>query len=133
MDQRTQIEECIYIVDDESTLAQMANTILSFRGYRARIFNDPVKALEHLKSSPRKPSLLITDCIMGSLSGLELIEESKRAVPQLKTILMSGTITEEFVQKCSVVPDRFIPKPYAADTLLDMVDELMQGPPKEGI
>ena len=123
--------ERIYIVDDESALGQMANTILSFRGYQASVFSDPAKALEHLQSSDRKPVLLITDCIMGSMSGIELIEECKKAVPGLKTILLSGTITDEFVQKCPVQPDRFIPKPYAADTLLDTVDELI-GPENPG-
>ena len=117
--------ECIYIVDDESALGQMANTILSFRGYQASVFTDPSKALEHLQSANRKPILLITDCIMGSMSGIELIEQCKKAVPGLKTILLSGTITDEFVQKCAIQPDRFIPKPYAADTLLDTVDELI--------
>jgi DNA-binding NtrC family response regulator len=119
-------KEFIYIVDDESALGQMANTILSFRGYKARVFSDPVKALEHMQNAGNKPSLLITDCIMGTMNGLELIEHFKTALPSLKTILMSGTITDEFVQKCPVRPDRFIPKPYSADTLLNVVDELME-------
>jgi len=116
-------------VDDESALAQMANTILSFRGYRARIFNDPNSALEFLEKAKIKPSLLITDCIMGSMNGLELIEAFKKLVPDLKTILMSGTITNDFVQKCPVIPDRFIPKPYPADLLLDAVDDLFRPNP----
>jgi len=119
-------KEFIYIVDDESALGQMANTILGFRGYRARVFNDPAKALEHMQKSGAKPALLITDCIMGTMNGLELIEQFKKVLPELKTILMSGTITNEFVQKCPVRPDRFIPKPYSADTLLNTVEELME-------
>jgi DNA-binding NtrC family response regulator len=126
MEPGTQPEECIYIVDDESALAQMASTILSFRGYRARVFNDPNSALKFLEESSIKPSLLITDCIMGSMNGLELIEEFKKAVPGIRTILMSGTISNEFVQRCPVTPDRFIPKPYPADLLLDAVDQLIK-------
>jgi len=120
-----QDKEFIYIVDDESALGQMANTILSFRGYEARVFNDPVQALEHMQKAEKKPALLITDCIMGAMNGLELIEQFKKANPALKTILMSGTITNEFVEKCPVRPDRFIPKPYSADTLLNAVHALI--------
>jgi DNA-binding NtrC family response regulator len=125
VDEIAQNKEFIYIVDDESALAQMANTILGFKGYRAHVFNDPAKAFEHMQNAGIKPALLITDCIMGSVNGLELIEQFKKVLPELKTILMSGTITNEFVEKCPVRPDRFIPKPYSADTLLNIVEELM--------
>jgi len=130
VDEPIQNKEFIYIVDDESALGQMANTILSFRGYRAHVFSDPAKALEHMQTAGIKPALLITDCIMGTMNGLELIEQFKKALPELKTILMSGTITQEFVQKCPIRPDRFIPKPYSADTLLNMVAELMEADDK---
>lgn len=131
MEPGTQPEECIYVVDDESALAQMVSTILSFRGYRPRVFNDPALALEFLEKAPTKPSLLITDCIMGSMNGLELIEKFKEAVPGIRTILMSGTITDEFVQGCPVTPDRFIAKPYPAKVLLDAVEQLIK--PDTGI
>src|SRR5262245_1267066 len=123
--QRPQTEPCIYIVDDESALAQMTNQVLSLRGYNAAVFDDPLKALEHLKSTPRDTVLLITDCIMGRMNGLELIEEFQKRVKNLRTILLSGTITDEFVQKCQVQPDRFLAKPYGTDALLEFVDELM--------
>jgi DNA-binding NtrC family response regulator len=117
---------CIYIVDDEAALAQMANHILSLRGYQAAVFSDPAEALRHLKSSPTPAALLITDCVMGEMNGLELIEEFRKQVKDLRTILLSGTITDDFVRKCPTKPDRFIPKPYGADALLDTVDELMR-------
>ena len=116
---------CIYIVDDESALAQMNQSILGLRGHTAAVFNDPAKALEHLKKFPVESVLLITDCIMGSMNGLELIEEFQKHVKNLRTILLSGTITGEFLQKCQIQPDRFLAKPCDADALLDAVDELL--------
>lgn len=120
-------EPCIYIVDDESALAQVANHILSLRGYRAAVFSDPNQALEHLKKFPTDSLLLITDCIMGKMNGLELIEEFQKRVKNLRTILLSGTVTGDFLEKCQVQPDRFLPKPYGADALLDAVDALITG------
>jgi two-component system, cell cycle sensor histidine kinase and response regulator CckA len=122
--QSTQPETRIYIVDDESALASMAEQILGLGGYRATVFDDPAKALEEIKKSAKGSVLLITDCIMGKMNGLELIEEAQKHVKDLRTILLSGTITGEFVRKCQVQPDRFLAKPYAADKLLMLVDEL---------
>ena len=119
------LEPCIYIVDDESALAEMASHILRVRGYDPAVFCDPVEALKSLKTAPAESVLLITDCIMGSMNGLELIEEFQKHVKHLRTILLSGTITDEFVQRCQVQPDRFLAKPYAADALLNAVDDLL--------
>lgn len=118
-------EPCIYIVDDESALAQMACHILGLRGYQAKVFSDPNTALEHLNNHPADSLLLITDCIMGKMNGLELIELFQKKVKHLRTILLSGTVTGEFLEKCQVQPDRFLPKPYGADALLEAVDQLM--------
>jgi DNA-binding NtrC family response regulator len=126
-------EPCIYIVDDESALAQMTHAVLGLHGYKAAVFNDPAKALAHIQHHRHESVLLITDCIMGSMNGLELIEEVKKSVPKLRTILLSGTITDEFIRQCQVQPDRFIAKPFVADTLVRTVGELVKENSKPGI
>ena len=62
---------------------------------------------------------------MGSMNGLELIEQFSKSVPDLRTILMSGTITDDFLQKCQLQPDRYLAKPYSAEVLLKAVEELL--------
>lgn len=109
----------------------MTNRILELRGYKASVFNNPADAIAHLKQHPCDKVLLITDCIMGHMNGLELIEEFSRRVKHLRTILLSGTITGEFVRNCQVQPDRFLAKPYGPDSLLDAVDELVGRSPQE--
>jgi DNA-binding NtrC family response regulator len=121
----------IYVVDDETVLAQMTSSLLGVQGLKPLVFNNPVKALDHIRNNPTDTALLITDCIMGPMNGLELIEEFQKVVANLRTILLSGTITNEFIKACQVQPDRFIPKPYASDTLLRAIDELMGMPTKQ--
>jgi DNA-binding NtrC family response regulator len=116
----------IYIVDDETALAHMTNSLLTLHGYSAVVFHQPEKAVDHLTQNPTDSVLLITDCIMGTMNGLELIEEFQKRVPNLRTILLSGTITDEFIRKCQVQPDRFIAKPYTADVLLGTIEELIR-------
>jgi DNA-binding NtrC family response regulator len=123
-------EPCIYIVDDEAALASLTNRVLELRGYHAAVFNSPADAIAHLQQHPSDRVLLITDCIMGKMNGLELIEEFSKRVKDLRTILLSGTITGDFVRGCQVQPDRFLAKPYGPDALLDAVESLL--PPKAG-
>lgn len=118
-------EPCIYVVDDESALANLTNRVLELRGYKAAVFHSPAEAIANLKQNPSDHVLLITDCIMGKMNGLELIEEFAKRVKHLRTILLSGTITGEFVRNCQVQPDRFLSKPYGPDALLDAVEELL--------
>jgi YesN/AraC family two-component response regulator len=59
------------------------------------------------------------------MSGLELIKLSRETAPDLKTILVSGTVTEDYVSTSGVRPDRFIAKPYNVQVLIGAVRELM--------
>ena len=52
----------------------------------------------------------------------------RQHAPGLKTILLSGTVTDEYVQSQSVKPDRFIPKPYNVRVLISAVKELVGSP-----
>jgi two-component system, cell cycle sensor histidine kinase and response regulator CckA len=122
-------ELSIYIVDDEEALGEMAHQILALSGYEASVFSDPADALVAMRDATEKPVLLITDGMMGSMNGLELIEQFKKVVPAGKSILLSGTITDELMREHTVRPDRFIPKPYSADRLLRTVEELLPPPP----
>lgn len=117
---------CIFIVDDEATLAEMAEQILALRGYKATVFTNPVKALKQITSGKPKPHILITDYLMGCMNGLELIEEYKQAVPKGKSLLMSGTITEDVRATARVSPDVFLPKPYRAEDLLKALDQIIK-------
>ena len=116
----------IYVVDDETTLAEMAEQILALRGFKATVLTNPVKALKQITSGKAKPHILITDYLMGCMTGLELIEEFKRVAPEGKAILMSGTITEDILSAARVPPDAFLAKPYQAEDLLKTVDKLVK-------
>ena len=122
------IQDLIYIVDDESLLAELAEAVLSQEGYRSAVFVDPSQALLSFTARAEKPRLLVTDCVMNGMDGLELIRKCREQSPALKTILLSGTVTEDFVYNQAVIPDRFIPKPYNVQALIDAVNDLMGAP-----
>lgn len=120
--------ELIFIVDDEALLGQLAETVLAEAGFRTRTFLDPVDALRAVRDDGERPDLLVTDFVMGTMTGLELIEGCKAYHPNLRTILLSGTVNESQVTSYETQPDLFIPKPYRVGAFVKSVIELIQSP-----
>jgi len=118
--------QLVFIVDDEALLGQLAETVLTEAGFRTRTFLDPVDALRAIRDDGERPEVLVTDFVMGSMTGLELIEGCKESHPALKTILLSGTVNETQVSTYETQPDVFIPKPYRVGAFVKAVIELVK-------
>jgi len=125
MDKKGSKDELVYIVDDEELLGQLAETLLSEAGYQTRCFIDPSEALRAVRDDGARPDLLVTDYVMGSMTGLELIEECRRIHPAMRTILLSGTVSETYIHKFNTRPDCFISKPYPVAAFVRTVNETM--------
>lgn len=115
----------IFIVDDEPTLLELAEYILEMEGFRFEKFEEPKKALAAFQAAEPKPDLVITDYVMLGMDGLELVGECKRIQPELKSILVSGTVQEEVVHRSPVKVDRFLRKPYLAQEFLDSIRDVL--------
>ena len=115
----------IYVVDDEAMIITLIDAILAPAGYELKLFRDPELCCKALGEAKNKPDLMITDFAMGSVNGFDLIERCKRAHPALKTLLVSGTVDDNFIRLAPVKPDRFLPKPFESRKLLEAVETLL--------
>ena len=111
----------VYVVEDEPLLLELAEVILQQEGFTTMLFFSGEQMLDELRSGKSQPRLLITDYVLGGMNGIELIAESKKIIPALKTILLSGTVDERFAEQQPIKPDRFLPKPYNVRSLVDAV------------
>jgi DNA-binding NtrC family response regulator len=118
----------IYVVDDETVLVEMAAVVLKALGYGVRTFANAEAALEAFAKAQPRPRLVITDYAMNGMTGLALIAECRRADPDQKTILISGSQAEQVYRDVPCKPDRFLAKPYRANDLIKEVMALV-GPP----
>jgi DNA-binding NtrC family response regulator len=116
----------IFLVDDHPTLLDLAEVSLQGDDYEIRKFPDPEIALQAFLKARIKPDLLITDYAMGKLNGIELIERCKKAKPDLKTVIISGTAGAEIVLGAPVKVDRFLGKPYQPSNLAELVRRLLE-------
>jgi two-component system chemotaxis response regulator CheY len=113
----------ILIADDDIDLAENCSMMLESHGYDVVLASNGREALE--KICVQKPDLLISDCVMPEMGGLQLSEEIK-AMPvedQFPVLLMSASL------KCKVASgtsyDGFLHKPFLAEDFLREVRKLI--------
>jgi CheY-like chemotaxis protein len=82
--------ETVLVVDDETLLLTMAETILTEFGYKILTASSGQKALTILASDDAKVDLVITDLVMPGMSGRELVERIRQLAPATRILCMSG-------------------------------------------
>ena len=81
--------QTILLVDDEASARQNYSTILTHYGYGVMIASSVPDALEKLQLD--KPiDLILTDMRMGAQSGLDLLRDARRMIPDLDIIVLTG-------------------------------------------
>ncbi len=115
----------IFLVDDEAMLLELAAVILAPLNYDLKTFRDPESALQAFIAARPRPSLIITDFAMHTMTGMDLIEACRRIAPKQKILLISGTVGPEVYQAAAFKPDRFLAKPYQAKLLIETVQSML--------
>lgn len=103
----------IFIVDDDTRSMEAADAILRGAGYSTATFHDGESAFEAFSKLRKKPALLMTDYSMGEMNGVELMDRCRRICPNLKVVMVSGTLDHESWEKFPFKVDAFIEKPYS--------------------
>lgn len=115
----------LYVVDDEPMLLELASMILEPLGYAIQTFRDGESAVQAFTATKRRPALVITDYAMHAMTGLDVVEACRRIQPDQKVLLVSGTVDETVYANSTIKPDRFLPKPYQAKQLIDLVESVL--------
>ena len=121
--------ETILIAEDEPSLREMIEEVLSLQGYRVLAANSGPEALAVWRKEKSSIDLLLTDMVMpGGMMGTDVATELKRSNPCLKVIYTTG-----YSPGTAGVQDSFregvnlLPKPYAPDTLVALVRKCLDG------
>jgi DNA-binding response OmpR family regulator len=109
----------VLVVDDERPIVDLLQDLLQEQGYVVRRAYDGITALQLIERE--LPDLVVTDVMMPRLDGLALFNEIRTRTATLPVILMSAAVTPRKIDAT------FVPKPFDIDTLLDIVDEKLQG------
>jgi signal transduction histidine kinase/CheY-like chemotaxis protein len=82
--------ESILLVDDEPTLVDLTQQMLTHLGYRVEAQTNPVRALDLFRTKPEGYDLVITDMTMPELTGLHLAQELLHMRPEQRIMLCTG-------------------------------------------
>jgi signal transduction histidine kinase len=114
----------VLLVEDNRTLAEVTQALLSASGCAVHGARSSREALEQLAATPDGFDVVLSDVVMpGTLDGLGLARELRQLRPGLPIVLMSG-----YSSALSTVREfTVLRKPVAEDTLLRALHEAVTG------
>jgi DNA-binding NtrC family response regulator len=119
-------KKLVFILDDEVVIASTLAMILRSQGLDTRSFSEPLKALEAARS--QSPSLIISDILMPSMSGIDLAIQVQNDCPDCKVLLFSGQPgAKDRLQEArdSGLRFRMLAKPVYPGELLKAIDNMI--------
>ena len=116
----------ILVVDDNESIRIFRAHFFRLEGLPVEIIESPHLALKRFTATPHAYSMLLTDCEMPGMSGLELAKRIRRERADLPMILFSTSVTV-------LGPARFVSagfsaalcKPVPLDTLRSTIREVL--------
>jgi two-component system nitrogen regulation response regulator NtrX len=114
----------ILVVDDETSILQSLEGILSDEGFEVACADSGVRALETV--GEMIPDLVLLDIWMSGMDGIETLVKIKEAYPNLQVVMMSGHGTIETAVKATKLGAYdFIEKPLSLEKLLLSVNNAL--------
>jgi CheY-like chemotaxis protein len=120
--------ELILVVDDESSIREIAKTTLEAFNYRVIIANDGAEAIALFAQQQADIKVVVTDIMMPVMDGLALIRALRKLAPRLPIIASSGlTENARAAEAADEGVKAFLAKSYTAGTLLKLLADVLKG------
>jgi CheY-like chemotaxis protein len=126
---RARNRQYVLVVDDEEELLTIASAYLTEMGYVPLCAIDAERALTIVKSNA-DCTLVITDIVMpGGMNGVELVQQLRMFIPQIKAIYSSGYFADAFADGSKTILDGpLLTKPYRRSDFEAMVNRVVECP-----
>jgi CheY-like chemotaxis protein/anti-sigma regulatory factor (Ser/Thr protein kinase) len=119
----------ILVVDDDRGLRHAMATLLEETGHVVVQATDGPGALNELAS--RTPfDVMLLDVGLPGISGLDVLAQVVNlAAPPRVVIITADDTPETLLKAVRGQADRFLSKPFAPDTILEVIDDVLRAPP----
>ncbi|MDQ3000630.1 MAG: PAS domain S-box protein [Fibrobacterota bacterium] len=119
-------KETILLAEDEETVRKLITEVLTTAGYTVVAAGNGAEALRAAAAHAGRIDLLLTDLVMGEMSGRELAEKFSARTPNAKLIYMSG-YTDDTVVRHGILEAKmeFLHKPFSAPGLLQRIRSVL--------
>ena len=118
----------ILVVDDDPELLQLVRVLLSRIGVDAVMVESAADAAQEMRNPPL-PDLLILDLMLPDISGVEFLRQmrTKPIFDSVPVLVLSALIDPDHIrQALDAGADRYLTKPYIANNLLTVVQEILR-------
>jgi two-component system cell cycle sensor histidine kinase/response regulator CckA len=115
----------ILIVDDDEELRRFMSRILERNGYRIAEADSAEHALRVVEAFDGNFDLLVSDVVMGEMSGRELAAELQSKISGILVLLVSGTANRKILADLKPESSDFLAKPFKPSDLVDRVHDLL--------
>ncbi len=116
----------VLIIDDEESILQILNQVISRLGFEPILTSDPAEAIQIAEKHKTKIKLLISDIILPKMSGFELAEKIGETIPNLKTLFITGYIDPpgmiSYKERKEI---HIVKKPFTIQTLSQKIKEIL--------
>ena len=116
------------VVEDEELVKRTVSDYLKHLGFEVIVFSSAGDAIEYLKDpKSAMPSILITEVVMPTTSGLSLAEKIRGIIPDLPVLFMSG-YSPEVIEKHGILSDKipFLSKPFTIFELSSLLQKVLK-------
>jgi PAS domain S-box-containing protein len=119
--------ETILLVEDNETVREHTNDILAGAGYNVLIAEDVEDAQRLCSTHQGHIHMMLSDVVMPRMKGPDLAKHCLSTRPDMKVLFVSGytnaSVTDHGIFESGAA---FLEKPFAADTLLSKVREVLR-------
>lgn len=115
----------ILLIDDNQTLVQIYQRILTNPERQAEILTDSTQAIETIKTY--RPDIILLDLLMEPVSGWEVLEQIRydSEIFEIPVIILTGKVmTMDEAVRFGLMIDGFVMKPLERTMLVTAVDEV---------
>lgn len=118
----------ILAVDDNESIRVFLRHFFRLEGLPVEIIASPHEALSRFRAAPQDYAMLMTDCEMPGMNGLELARQVRQVRSDLPMLIFSTSVSvngaERFLQFGFQAA---LPKPVALEQLRSTVRKLLEG------
>jgi len=119
------VKPLVFVVDDDLLMGPLLDFSIQAAGCDSQVFQNPLTALEAVRTSGAKPALIVSDVNMPEMNGLELLKQCRALLPGLKTVVLGGSVRDGHLGATDVAPDAVLEKPVDDEELTRVVRSLL--------
>ncbi|MGD8537976.1 MAG: sigma-54 dependent transcriptional regulator [Candidatus Aminicenantes bacterium] len=115
----------ILIVDDESIVRDSLSDWLDGAGYDVDVAESAEAALPIIKKE--KPKIMVADLVMPGMNGIELMNEAKKIIPTLSTVIITAHATiQSAITAIREGAFDYIEKPFCPEKVELLIEKLVE-------